>query len=119
MGANAGRLPQTDRDAFRALSQVRGSPADSVRPVQTGRSWLGVKGSRVQIPPSRLFFERLYSAYSTKVQQPGKQTAAPSALSPTGWGLGSRFPSWSPGCLRATRVTSSSPSMKTPIWPEI
>ncbi len=54
MGANAGRLAQTARDAFRALSQVRGSPADSVRPVQTGRSWLGAKGSRVQIPPSRL-----------------------------------------------------------------
>ena len=55
MGANAGRLVQTARAAFRALSQVRGSPADSVRPGQTVRSWLGVKGSRVQIPPSRLF----------------------------------------------------------------
>ena len=33
---------------------MRGSPAGSVRPGQTGHSWLGVKGSRVQIPPSRL-----------------------------------------------------------------
>ena len=37
-GANAGRLTKTDRDAFRALLQVRGSPANSVRPVQTGHS---------------------------------------------------------------------------------
>ena len=33
---------------------MRGSLADSPRPGQTGRSCLGVKGSRVQIPPSRL-----------------------------------------------------------------
>ena len=56
MGAYAGRFPQTACDTNRALSQVRGSPADSLRPSQTGRSCLGVKGSRVQIPPSRLSF---------------------------------------------------------------
>jgi len=33
--------------------QVRSSPSDSLRPAQTRCSWLGVKGSRVQIPPSR------------------------------------------------------------------
>jgi hypothetical protein len=38
MGANAGRLPQTDRDAFRAFLQVTGSPADSLRSGQTGHS---------------------------------------------------------------------------------
>ena len=53
-GANAGRFPQTACDANRALSQVRGSPADSLGPGQMGRSCLGVKGSRAQIPPSRL-----------------------------------------------------------------
>jgi hypothetical protein len=37
-GANVCRLPRTARDAFRALSQVRGSPADSVRPAQMGHS---------------------------------------------------------------------------------
>src|ERR1700761_1262343 len=50
MGANAGRLPQTDRDAVGALSQLAGSLADSLGPGQTGHSCLGVKGSRVQIP---------------------------------------------------------------------
>ena len=70
MGANAGRLVQTARAAFRALSQVRGSPADSVRPSQTGRSCLGVKGSRVQIPPSRLFFERFFDMYSSSTAVP-------------------------------------------------
>jgi hypothetical protein len=57
MGANAGRLPQTGLDVIKALSQVRSSLADSLGPGQTGRSRLGVKGSRVQIPPSRLFNE--------------------------------------------------------------
>ena len=51
---NVCRLPPTARDAVRPFLQARGSPADSLRPGQTGRSWLGVKGSRVQIPPSRL-----------------------------------------------------------------
>jgi hypothetical protein len=51
-GAKAGRLAQTVRDAVRALLQVRGSSADSLRPRQTGRSCLEVKGARVQIPPS-------------------------------------------------------------------
>jgi hypothetical protein len=37
-GANARRLPPTGRDALRALAQVRGSPTDSFRPSQTGRS---------------------------------------------------------------------------------
>ena len=32
MGANVCRLPRTQRDASRAFSQVRGSPADSPRP---------------------------------------------------------------------------------------
>jgi hypothetical protein len=32
---------------------VRGSPSDFLRPVQTVCPCLGVKGSRVQIPPSR------------------------------------------------------------------
>ena len=64
------RLPQTHRDAFRALWQVRGSPADSLRPGRTVRSWLGVKGSRVQIPPSRLFFERFFAMYSSSTAVP-------------------------------------------------
>jgi hypothetical protein len=54
MGANAGQLPQTCRDGVRALSLLAGPLADSHRPTQTGHSCLGVKGSRVQIPPSRL-----------------------------------------------------------------
>ena len=70
MGANVCRFLQTDRDAFRAVLQVRGSPADSVRPGQTVRSWLGVKGSRVQIPPSRLFFERFFAMYSSSTAVP-------------------------------------------------
>jgi hypothetical protein len=37
-GANVCRLPRTDRDAFRAFLQVRGSPADSLRSGQTGHS---------------------------------------------------------------------------------
>jgi hypothetical protein len=37
-GANVCRLPQTDRDDFRAFLQARGFPADSVRPIQTGYS---------------------------------------------------------------------------------
>jgi hypothetical protein len=52
-GSQRTSTPRLRGDAIRALSQVRGSPADSVRPGQTGRSCLGVKGSRVQIPPSR------------------------------------------------------------------
>ena len=30
-------------------------------------AWLGVKGSRVQIPPSRRFFEHLESQMGTKI----------------------------------------------------
>jgi hypothetical protein len=31
---------------------------------------LGVKGSRVQIPPSRLFFERFFAMYSSSTAVP-------------------------------------------------
>ena len=44
LGANAGLLPQTDRDAIRTLLQVRVSLADSLGPGQTGHSCLGVQG---------------------------------------------------------------------------
>ena len=72
-GANAFRLTRTRRDSARAFLQVRGSPFDSLRPGQTPGSCLGVKGSRVQIPPSRRIFERIIDAYSTEVQQsPGE-----------------------------------------------
>jgi hypothetical protein len=54
VGANAGRLPRTGRDAVRALSLLAGTLTDSRRPTQTGHSCLGVKESRAQIPPSRL-----------------------------------------------------------------
>src|ERR1700761_7972047 len=37
-GANARRLPRTDRDTFRVSLQVRGFSADSLRPGQTDRS---------------------------------------------------------------------------------
>ena len=37
------RLPQTDRDTFRALSQVRGSPAGSDRPGRTVRAGRSVR----------------------------------------------------------------------------
>jgi len=87
-GANAGRFPQTARDAFRALSQVRGSPADSLRSGQTGRSWLGVKGSRVQIPPSRLFFERFFATYSSSTAVPEEDSYAAGGFKITTLGLG-------------------------------
>jgi len=32
--------------------------------------YLGVKGSRVQIPPSRLFFERFFAMYSSSTAAP-------------------------------------------------
>jgi hypothetical protein len=32
--------------------------------------YLGVKGSRVQIPPSRLFFERFFAMYSSSTAVP-------------------------------------------------
>ena len=37
-GANVCRLPQTQRDAIRTFSQVKGPPADSLRSGQTGHS---------------------------------------------------------------------------------
>jgi hypothetical protein len=35
-----------------------------------GCRYLGVKGSRVQIPPSRLFFERFFAMYSSSTAVP-------------------------------------------------
>ena len=64
MGANALRLSSTDLDPAGPSLQVRGSPLDSLRPWQTPDSWLGVKGSRVQIRPSRLMVE-LFEYIST------------------------------------------------------
>ena len=49
----------------RGESAGGGSPPDSLRPAQTPDSCLGVKGSLVQIPPSRLFFERFFAVYSS------------------------------------------------------
>jgi hypothetical protein len=59
MGANALRLSSTDPDPAGPLLQVRGSLLDSLRPGQTPDSCLGVKGSPVQIRPSRLVFRTL------------------------------------------------------------
>jgi hypothetical protein len=53
-GAHARRLPRIGCDGVRALTQLAGTLADFLGPSQTGWSCLGVKGSRVQIPPSRL-----------------------------------------------------------------
>jgi hypothetical protein len=50
MGANAGRLPQTARNAVRASSLLAGSLTDSHRPDQTGQSCLGVKDSNPAVP---------------------------------------------------------------------
>jgi len=52
-GANAFRLVPTHCDDFGRSPQVRSSPFDSLRPGQTPDSCLGVKGSPVQIRPSR------------------------------------------------------------------
>jgi hypothetical protein len=62
------------RDAQRQeieLNQVHvrspcGSPADSPGPARTPCPCLGVKGQRVQIPPSRPFFERLHPEMGMK-----------------------------------------------------
>jgi hypothetical protein len=56
-GANAFRFPRTHCDHPGALVLVRDSPSDSAGPSQTPDSCLGVKGSPVQIRPSRPFFE--------------------------------------------------------------
>ncbi len=66
MGANVLRFASTRRDTCGMLPQVGGSPFDSLRPRQTPDSCLGVKGSPVQIRPSRRFFERLYPEMGTK-----------------------------------------------------
>ena len=65
-GANALRSPSTNRDLSRRFLLVRGSQFDYLRPGQTPDSCLGVKGSPVQIRPSRRFFERLYPELGTK-----------------------------------------------------
>jgi hypothetical protein len=43
-------------------------------------AWLGVKGSPVQIRPSRRVFERLYPGLGTKIAQVGTITVAAWAL---------------------------------------
>jgi len=53
MGANALRFSSTYLDPAGPSRQVEGSPFDSPRPGRTPCSCLGVKGSPVQIPPSR------------------------------------------------------------------
>jgi len=65
-GANTLRFTPTDPDPAGPSLQVKGSPFDSLRPSQTPDSCLGVKGSPVQIRPSRRFFERLYPKLGTK-----------------------------------------------------
>jgi hypothetical protein len=50
-------LVPTHRDVRRTLPQVRGSPFDVVGLGQTPEPYLGVKGSPVQIRPSRLVVE--------------------------------------------------------------
>jgi hypothetical protein len=65
-GANALRLASIPRDLLRTFLQVRGSPSDSPRPGQMPDSCLGVKGSPVQIRPSRRFYERLCPELGTK-----------------------------------------------------
>jgi hypothetical protein len=53
-GANVLRFISTHRDACGKVPQVSGSPLDFLRPGQTPDSCLGIKGSPVQIRPSRL-----------------------------------------------------------------
>ena len=58
-GANAGRLSRPARDAFRALSQVRGSPVDSFRPGRDGpfvAGGQGVAGSNPAVPTGQRYF---------------------------------------------------------------
>jgi hypothetical protein len=52
-GANTVKLARTGHDSARVILLVRGSPFDSIRPGQTHRTCLGVKGSQVQILSSR------------------------------------------------------------------
>jgi hypothetical protein len=52
-GANVFKLRPTGHDSARVMSLLRGSPFDSLRPRQTHRTCLGVKGSQVQILSSR------------------------------------------------------------------
>jgi hypothetical protein len=61
-GANTLRFTSADPDPARPSPQVKSSPLDSLRPRQTPDSCLGVKGSPVQIRPSRLAvkFFRIY-----------------------------------------------------------
>jgi len=65
-GATTSRSPPMSCDTPGVSLQVRGSPFDSLRPGQTPDSCLGVKGSPVQIRPSRRVFERLYPKLGTK-----------------------------------------------------
>ena len=58
-GANTLRFPSTDPDPSGSSMQVKGSQFDSPRPGQTPDSCLGVKGSPVQIRPSRQVFRTL------------------------------------------------------------
>jgi len=66
VGANTLRFSSIDPDPARLSLQVRGSLLDSLRPEQTPDSCLGVKGSPVQIRPSRLVidFFRIYFHYA-------------------------------------------------------
>jgi hypothetical protein len=81
-GAKALRFTSTDPDPAGPSPQVSGSPFDASRPGQTPDSCLGVKGSPVQIRPSRLvvkFFE-----YMCNTPEPSKEpfpfeTALPEA----------------------------------------
>src|SRR5262249_39621858 len=64
--ANADRLQATPSDARRLSSLVKCPLSDTEpRPATPGRG-LGVKGSPVQIRPSRRFFEHLYPEMGTK-----------------------------------------------------
>jgi hypothetical protein len=53
MGANVLRFASTQRDTCRMSPQVGNFSFDYLRPSQTPDSCLGVKGSPVQIRPSR------------------------------------------------------------------
>ncbi len=70
-GANVARFVSTHRDVCRALPQVSGSHFDSLRPRQTPVSCLGVRGSPVQIQPSRRFFEHFGDQVGTKREPSG------------------------------------------------
>jgi hypothetical protein len=78
-GANTLRFSCTDPDPAGPSLQVKGSPFDSLRPGPTPDSCLGVKGSPVQIRPSRLVvkFFRIYLCPREPAKEPSPGEMAP------------------------------------------